>query len=139
MRPENARLYIRATSRRTSLASSGIAGYWVQIRKLGAPSGRNPARHLEEFGRRVCFTHTSLAVYHHPLPTSYKMALISVKIKHAGKVHDVELDTDLPPGAFKEAIYQKTGVPPERMKVMIKGGMLKVRRTIYALRTACLC
>ncbi|PSS37798.1 hypothetical protein PHLCEN_2v365 [Hermanssonia centrifuga] len=54
------------------------------------------------------------------------MAPISVKIKHAGKVHDVELDVDLPPAAFKEAVYQKTGVPPERMKVMIKGGVLKV-------------
>ncbi|THG95150.1 hypothetical protein EW026_g6448 [Hermanssonia centrifuga] len=53
------------------------------------------------------------------------MAPISVKIKHAGKVHDVELDVDLPPAAFKEAVYQKTGVPPERMKVMIKGGVLK--------------
>ncbi|KAJ3559695.1 hypothetical protein NM688_g182 [Phlebia brevispora] len=53
------------------------------------------------------------------------MAPLAVKIKHAGRVHDVELDPDLPPAAFKEAIYQKTGVPPERMKVMIKGGILK--------------
>ena len=55
------------------------------------------------------------------------MSPLAVHIKHAGKVHNVELNTDLPPGAFKEAIYQVTGVPPERMKVMIKGGMLKVR------------
>lgn len=54
------------------------------------------------------------------------MAPISVKIKHAGKVHDVPLDPDLPPTAFKEAVYQRTGVPPERMKVMLKGGVLKV-------------
>ncbi|EKM52645.1 uncharacterized protein PHACADRAFT_261216 [Phanerochaete carnosa HHB-10118-sp] len=53
------------------------------------------------------------------------MAPISVKIKHAGKVHDVPLDPDLPPAAFKEAVYQRTGVPPERMKVMLKGGVLK--------------
>ncbi|KAJ3487917.1 hypothetical protein NLI96_g3205 [Meripilus lineatus] len=53
------------------------------------------------------------------------MSPLAVHIKHAGKVHNVELNTDLPPGAFKEAIYQVTGVPPERMKVMIKGGMLK--------------
>lgn len=57
---------------------------------------------------------------------SYTMASFAVKIKHAGKVHDVQLDTGVPPAAFKDAIYQKTGVPPERMKVMIKGGMLKV-------------
>ena len=54
------------------------------------------------------------------------MAPLNVHIKHAGKTHDVLLDTDRPPIAFKEAIYQVTGVPPERMKVMIKGGMLKV-------------
>lgn len=57
---------------------------------------------------------------------SHTMALLEVKVKHAGKVHDVQLDTGAPPAAFKDAIYQKTGVPPERMKVMIKGGMLKV-------------
>lgn len=54
------------------------------------------------------------------------MSPITVHIKHAGKVHDVQLDPDLPATLFKDAIYQKTGVPPERMKVMIKGGMLKV-------------
>jgi hypothetical protein len=51
---------------------------------------------------------------------------LPVHIKHAGKVYDVDLDTDLPASAFKDAIYQVTGVPPERMKVMIKGGVLKV-------------
>jgi ubiquitin carboxyl-terminal hydrolase 14 len=40
---------------------------------------------------------------------------------------DVDLETLLPPAAFKDAIYQVTGVPLERMKVMIKGGVLKVR------------
>ena len=68
-------------------------------------------------------------------PHSTPMAPLAVKIKHAGKVHDVELDVSLPPGAFKEAIYQKTGVPPDRMKVMIKGGILKVRRAI--VRAGC--
>ncbi|KAK7688677.1 hypothetical protein QCA50_008215 [Cerrena zonata] len=53
------------------------------------------------------------------------MAPLSVHIKHAGKVYDVQLQTDQPPTVFKDAIYQVTGVPPERMKVMIKGGMLK--------------
>lgn len=55
------------------------------------------------------------------------MPSFNVHIKHAGKTHDVVLDTDRPPVVFKDAIYQLTGVPPERMKVMIKGGMLKVR------------
>jgi len=50
---------------------------------------------------------------------------MQVKVKHAGRVHDVELNPDLPPLVFKEAIYQLTRVPLDRMKVMIKGGVLK--------------
>ena len=51
---------------------------------------------------------------------------IPVHVKHAGRVHDVELNPDLPPLEFKNAIYQVTGVPTDRMKVMVKGGILKV-------------
>jgi hypothetical protein len=54
------------------------------------------------------------------------MAPLAVHVKHAGKTHDVQLDPDLPPNVFKEAIYQVTGVPVDRMKVMVKGGVLKV-------------
>jgi ubiquitin carboxyl-terminal hydrolase 14 len=54
------------------------------------------------------------------------MAPLAVHIKHAGKTHDVELDPDLPPAVFKNAVYQVTGVPLDRMKVMVKGGVLKV-------------
>lgn len=54
------------------------------------------------------------------------MAPLPVQIKHAGKTHDVELDPDLPPNVFKDSIYQVTGVPVDRMKVMVKGGVLKV-------------
>jgi ubiquitin carboxyl-terminal hydrolase 14 len=54
------------------------------------------------------------------------MSPIQVHIKHAGKLYDVQLDQDLPPNAFKDAIYQVTGVPLDRMKVMVKGGILKV-------------
>lgn len=53
------------------------------------------------------------------------MPSLPVHIKHAGKIHDVELDTDQPPSAFKEAVFQKTAVPVDRMKVMVKGGVLK--------------
>ncbi|KAJ7058011.1 hypothetical protein C8F01DRAFT_1027429 [Mycena amicta] len=53
------------------------------------------------------------------------MAPLSVTIKHAGKTYPVALDPDLPPKAFKEAVYQLTGVPVDRMKVMVKGGVLK--------------
>ena len=54
------------------------------------------------------------------------MAPLNVHIKHAGRIHDVQLDIDQSPTVFKDAIYQVTGVPPERMKVMVKGGILKV-------------
>ena len=54
------------------------------------------------------------------------MSPIAVHIKHAGKVYDLLLDPDLPPSVFKDAIYHATGVPPDRMKVMLKGGVLKV-------------
>jgi ubiquitin carboxyl-terminal hydrolase 14 len=54
------------------------------------------------------------------------MSPLKVHIKHAGNKHDVELDPEKSPVSFKEAIYQVTGVPVDRMKVMVKGGVLKV-------------
>lgn len=55
-----------------------------------------------------------------------KMAsTIPIKVKHNGKLHDIALDTAQPATAFKQAVYEKTGVPADRMKVMVKGGMLK--------------
>jgi ubiquitin carboxyl-terminal hydrolase 14 len=54
------------------------------------------------------------------------MAPLAVHVKHAGKTLDVSLDPDQPPSVFKDAVYQVTGIPPDRMKVMIKGGVLKV-------------
>jgi hypothetical protein len=60
------------------------------------------------------------------------MAPIPVQIKHAGKLYDIQLDQDLPPNAFKEAIYQLTGVPIDRMKIMVKGGVLKACPTIFS-------
>ncbi len=56
------------------------------------------------------------------------MEPLKVHIKHAGKKHDVVLYPEKPPVAFKEAVYQVTGVPVDRMKVMVKGGVLKVCR-----------
>ncbi|OVA08495.1 Ubiquitin domain [Macleaya cordata] len=37
----------------------------------------------------------------------------------------VEIDTSLPPLVFKSQLYDLTGVPPERQKIMVKGGLLK--------------
>jgi len=53
------------------------------------------------------------------------MASIQVTAKHSGKSYPITLDASQPPKAFKDAIYQVTGVPIDRMKVMVKGGTLK--------------
>ncbi|KAK1362850.1 hypothetical protein POM88_038411 [Heracleum sosnowskyi] len=37
----------------------------------------------------------------------------------------VEIDTTHPPYVFKAQLYDLTGVPPERQKIMVKGGLLK--------------
>lgn len=54
-----------------------------------------------------------------------KMTTLPVKVKHSGKTYDVALDTGASGRAFKDAICAATGVPPERQKVMVKGGLLK--------------
>jgi hypothetical protein len=64
----------------------------------------------------------------------------AVSIKHTGKVYQLTLDTSQPPAAFKESIYEACGVPPERQKVMVKGGVLKVYQLIlgaYWVLTVC--
>ncbi|KAB5595074.1 Ubiquitin carboxyl-terminal hydrolase [Ceratobasidium theobromae] len=53
------------------------------------------------------------------------MSALTVHIKHGGKQQSLQLDPDQPPSAFKQVIYQTTGVPVDRMKVMIKGTLLK--------------
>ncbi|WFD41961.1 ubiquitinyl hydrolase 1 [Malassezia psittaci] len=53
------------------------------------------------------------------------MSTVPVKVKHNGQVYEVELNTLAQGRAFKEAIALQTQVPPERQKVMIKGGLLK--------------
>ncbi len=64
------------------------------------------------------------------------MPSLNVQVKHAGKTHKLSLNTDAPPVAFKEAVYEVTGVPLDRMKVMVKGGILKVR-FIISIRVPC--
>ncbi|KAI7864610.1 hypothetical protein BDF14DRAFT_1875895 [Spinellus fusiger] len=54
------------------------------------------------------------------------MPVYSVNIKWSGKKFDnIELDTDESPELFKSQIFSQTGVPPERQKIMVKGGLLK--------------
>lgn len=51
---------------------------------------------------------------------------MKVSVKWGKEVYnDVDLDTSQPPLVFKSQIFTLTGVPPERQKVMIKGGLLK--------------
>lgn len=55
------------------------------------------------------------------------MPTLKVKVKNAGKVYDdIDLNTDAPASVFKQTVYERTGVPVDRMKVMVKGGVLKV-------------
>jgi ubiquitin carboxyl-terminal hydrolase 14 len=48
-----------------------------------------------------------------------------VVVKWQGKKFDIDLDTAEPGSTFKLQVFSLTGVPPERQKVLIKGGQLK--------------
>ncbi|OAD70896.1 hypothetical protein PHYBLDRAFT_187881 [Phycomyces blakesleeanus NRRL 1555(-)] len=62
------------------------------------------------------------------------MPIINVNVKWTGKkFENIELDTDESPELFKSQIYSQTGVPPERQKIMVKGGMLKDTTDLNAL------
>lgn len=50
---------------------------------------------------------------------------VPVTVKWNKQSFDIEADTTQPPSVFKFQMYSLTGVPPERQKIMIKGGMLK--------------
>ncbi|XP_059457328.1 ubiquitin carboxyl-terminal hydrolase 7 isoform X2 [Corylus avellana] len=52
--------------------------------------------------------------------------MITVSVKWQKEMFkDVEIDTSQPPYVFKCQLYDLTGVPPERQKIMVKGGLLK--------------
>lgn len=46
----------------------------------------------------------------------------------------MEIDTSQPPYVFKCQLYDLTGVPPERQKIMVKGGLLKVRKWLCIIQ-----
>lgn len=51
----------------------------------------------------------------------------TVSVKWQKKVFEsIEIDTNQPPFVFKAQLYDLSGVPPERQKIMVKGGLLKV-------------
>ena len=47
---------------------------------------------------------------------------VKITIKNAGKTHEIELQDDDVGKALKLAIQKKTLIPPERQKILIKGG-----------------
>ncbi|KAL6285511.1 hypothetical protein PRUPE_3G052400 [Prunus persica] len=52
--------------------------------------------------------------------------MITVSVKWQKEMFKaVEIDTTQPPYVFKCQLYDLTGVPPERQKIMVKGGLLK--------------
>lgn len=52
--------------------------------------------------------------------------ILKVSIKWGKeKYDDLEVNTDESPSVFKMQLYSLTRVPPERQKIMIKGGLLK--------------
>lgn len=55
--------------------------------------------------------------------------MIAVKLKHAGKSYDAHVDVEQPALAFKQTVHELTGVDPAKVKIPVKGGMLKVRRS----------
>lgn len=49
------------------------------------------------------------------------------------KLTDIELDLNDSPLVFKAQLYALTGVPPEKQKVMVKGGLMKDDTDLNAL------
>ncbi|KAK9741336.1 hypothetical protein RND81_03G098400 [Saponaria officinalis] len=50
---------------------------------------------------------------------------LRVSVKWQKKTFPVEIDATQSPFVFKCQLYDLTGVPPERQKIMVKGGLLK--------------
>lgn len=50
------------------------------------------------------------------------------------KFDAVELNTEEPPMVFKAQLFALTGVQPDRQKVMVKGGTLKVLQKYGTIR-----
>ena len=54
-----------------------------------------------------------------------KMGSLKVQVKWQKDTYDVEIDRSQPPLVFKQQLFSLTGVPADRQKIMVKGGMLK--------------
>lgn len=54
------------------------------------------------------------------------MSTIAVSLKHAGKKYDVDLPLSENGLWLKQRNFELTGVPVEKVKILVKGGQLKV-------------
>lgn len=53
------------------------------------------------------------------------MGLVNIKIKHAGKVYPVEVEGEESGITLKLQVASLTNVPPDRQKILVRGGPLK--------------
>lgn len=53
------------------------------------------------------------------------MSTITVQVRHSGTKYNVDVDLNEPGATFKMQLYSITGVPPDRQKILVKGGQLK--------------
>lgn len=53
------------------------------------------------------------------------MGSLKVQVKWQKDTYDVEIDKSQPPAMFKQQLFSLTGVPADRQKILVKGGMLK--------------
>jgi hypothetical protein len=57
----------------------------------------------------------------------FNNCVIAVSVKwQKEQFNDLEVDETQPPVVFKTQLFSLTGVPPERQKIMVKGGLLQV-------------
>lgn len=50
---------------------------------------------------------------------------LAIKIKHSGKVYDINVDLESTGIKLKEEIFKLTNVPTDRQKILVRGGPLK--------------
>jgi ubiquitin carboxyl-terminal hydrolase 14 len=60
------------------------------------------------------------------LDLGQSLAFFPIFFFYIGILNGLPTDVDESPELFKNQIYSLTGVPPERQKIMIKGGTMKV-------------
>ena len=81
---------------------------------------RTPSRQTETSVQHCYGVPTDSRSVHRSL-----IANMKVQVKWQKETYDVEIDTSQPPVMFKQQLFSLTGVPSDRQKIMVKGGMLK--------------